>query len=344
MLTCLVHVSLVACLTSVTQTRRDEGQAGVDDIPLVGRPADLPFSGASGAFEIEARAEPTRLRLEDTITFTIRVRATAPVRHPPHRPDLRQLRSFAENFFIEEPDEGERHLDGQTIEFVYYLKPRRADVNEVPSMAFVYFNPLIRPASKGFQITFTDAVPLRIRAAEEYAALPAVPEEIYQLATGQDLLSRTRLPEPLGFVGQALLVAAPPLLCTGWYVSWRVAYPDAARRARRQRSQAAKRSLKLLRASRRLPRSTRAGHVAEALTAYLRERFQLSAAEPTPAEAAATLRRAGCTPTLADAAARFFAACDAARYGPAVDGEALGGDAVRLILDVEAQTWAAHSS
>lgn len=56
-----------------------------------------------------------------------------------------------------------------------------------------------------------------------------------------------------------------------------------------------------------------------AITArYLRQRFDLPAAEPTPAEVAGHLR--GALPggeKLAEQAADFFRACDAARFAPA---------------------------
>jgi hypothetical protein len=315
-----------------------------DGIPLVGRPVGLPFSGASGAFEVEAKAEPTSLRAEQPITFRVTVRALGTVRHPPRRSDLRKLAEFADHFYIEDLDTGAPPSDGRSWEFVYRLKPRSADVSAVPSLPFVYYNPLIRPASKGFQLNYTDPIPLKLLAAEEYVPLPALSDGVYQLAAGPGLVARDPLPQSPGLALLVTLIAVPPLACAGYYVAWRMRHPDAGRLVRRRRSRAAKQSLRLLRAARRMPMPQRAVHTADALTRYLHERFELAAAEPTPAEAAAALRRGGCAAALADATARFIAQCDAARFAPTADGATLDGTAVRLILDVEAETWDSRHS
>jgi hypothetical protein len=227
--------------------------------------------------------------------------------------------------------------------FVYRLKPRRADVGKVPGFPFVYFNPDPRLASKPFQVRFTDAIPLKLLPAEEYVPLPPLPDEVYRLATGPGLLDRDRPPSLAG-PGMLALLAGPPLVCAVWYVAWRRRHPDAARLVRRRQSRAARRALRTLRSARRLPPPRRAARAAAALTQYLHERFELAAAEPTPAEAADVLRRAGCEDPLADGAARLVSACDAARFAPAVGVDGLAGEAARLILEVEARTWASDRS
>jgi hypothetical protein len=309
-----------------------------DDIPLVGRPARWPFSGASGEFAVEAHAEPTALRAGEPITFTVTVRATGPVRHPPRCPDLKQLPEFADNFDIETPDNAERHPDPQTWVFTFRLKPRRADVSEVPGLPFVYYKPSIPHASKAFQTCYTEAVALTLSPAEKYAPLPSLPDEIYFPSARAGLLARDRPPEPPGPVVVSLLIVGPPLLCGAWYAAWRSLYPDAARRTRRRRSRAAEQSLKMLRAACRLPPPQRANCAAEAVTCYLHARFDLTAAEPTPTEAAEALRRVGRS-DLADGFAGLVKACDAARFAPVADGVALTEQAELLILDAEAETW-----
>jgi hypothetical protein len=339
-----LYLGVFACSIACVVSRAIGAPAEDDDIPVVGRPAGLPFSGASGAFEVEAKAEPTSLRAEQPITFTVTVRAVGTVRHPPRRPDLGKLPEFANHFYIENVDTGNPSADGRNWEFVYRLKPRSADVTAVPSVPFVYYNPLIRPASRGFQLNYTDPIPLKLQAAEEYVPLPPLSDGVYELASGPGLEAHDPLPGPPGIALLVLLIAAPPLVCIGYYVAWRIRHPDAGRLVRRRRSRAAKQSLRLLRAARRMPMPQRAAHTADALTRYLHERFELAAAEPTPAEAAAALQRGGCAAALADATARFMARCDAARFAPTADGATLDGAAVRLILDVEAETWASRHS
>jgi hypothetical protein len=57
--------------------------------------------------------------------------------------------------------------------------------------------------------------------------------------------------------------------------------------------------------------------VAGAVADYLRERFDLAAAEPTPTEAEALLLARGCPAGLAEKAALLLRACSAARFPPA---------------------------
>ena len=114
--------------------------------------------------------------------------------------------------------------------------------------------------------------------------------------------------------------------------------------------------MQALRGAGRLPPVQQAAQAAAVVAEYLRARFDAPAEEPTPAEAAACLGRAGCPPALAEQAAAFFRACDAARFAPdRGDRSAIGrrlaervadlpADAARFILAVEAETWSASRS
>jgi hypothetical protein len=320
-----------------------------DEVPVVGRPSDLPFSGASGPFEVAARAEPTDLEAETPLKLTVVVKATGPVRRPPRRIDLRQVPAFDKDFYIVDPaGGGTRQPDAKTWEFVYELKPRRTDVTAVPGVPFVFYNPAIRPApaDKAFQVLWTDPIPLRVRAHEVFAVPLQAPEGAYRLDTGPALLASRAPWRPPGLAGSLLLLLAPPLLCAAWYGAWRRLYPDAARRSLQRRSRAARQALERLRGAARLPAGPRAARAAAVVAGYLHERVDLHAAEPTPAEAAAHLRRQGCANGLVEQASRFFDACDAGRFLPAPppDGPDLAAAAARLILAVEAATCPlAHS-
>ncbi|MGH7171071.1 MAG: hypothetical protein ACRELG_12400, partial [Gemmataceae bacterium] len=101
----LVLILLVS-LTYAINVHVPAGEAAEpDDIPVVGRPVDLPFSEASGWFTVQTRAEPTTIEAETPLTFTISVQTVRPPKHPPRRLDLRQLPDFAEHFYIEDPSE-----------------------------------------------------------------------------------------------------------------------------------------------------------------------------------------------------------------------------------------------
>jgi hypothetical protein len=118
------------------------------DVPIVGRPTEFPFSEASGSFTVLARAEPTTVQVEQRITLTVVVEADGPVHHAPQRIDLRQVPDINERFYVDNQDAEENPpADARRWEFVYLLKPRRADVTEVPSLPFVFYNPAISPAN-----------------------------------------------------------------------------------------------------------------------------------------------------------------------------------------------------
>jgi hypothetical protein len=308
-----------------------------DDIPVVGRPADLPFSGASGNFRVRARADPTTLEAETPLTFTLTVEAAGAVRHPPRRLDLRTLPAFSRAFHVDDLPDPPRP-DQRTWEFAWRLKPRRPDVTEVPGLPFVFYNPDIRPADKAFQVLYTDPIPLTVR---EPAAVPVPvqgPEDAFTVATGPEVLARR---VRWGLPGSGVLVgllAGPPLACAAWYLCWRRLNPDAARIAEQHRSRAARRALHRLEAATRLPPEEQAARAGAAVTDYLQERLELGPNEPTPAEARAHLLGRGWSAELAEQTEAFYRACDAGRFLPA-GGSGLAAEGARLVLTLEAATW-----
>lgn len=314
----------------------DADDEPAEDIPLVGRPADLPFSEASGRFRASTRAEPTSLEAQTPLTLTLSVRGLGTVRRPPQRIDLRQLPAITGAFHIVDLPELPQP-DPKTWEFTWRLKPRRADVTEVPGLPFVWFDPDIRPASKGFQVLYTDPIPLQVR---EHGSVPVpvrAPPRVLGVVTGPAVLARSAPPFVPGAATISLVVLTPPLVCALWYLMWRRRHPEAAHRVRQRRSRAARLAL------RRLEAAPRAAIVADVVTGYLRERFDLGVREPTPAEARAHLLTQGCPEELNDQAGRFYQACDAARFLPAAGTDPdLAGYAVRFILAVE-EACSSHS-
>jgi len=311
------------------------------EIPAVGRPADLPFSEASGDFRVRAAAAPTTMEAETPFTLTLTVEAVAPVRQPPRRIDLRELPAFKDRFdFLEGGKDDDRRPSPQVWEFAYRLQPKRGDVKAVPGVPFVFFNPDIQYPRKGFQVAYTDAIPLTVAPHEAYVVPVPGPPFLFTLAVGDPILRRWAAWTPPGLLTAVLLLAAP-LLCLAWFFGRRRLYPDAARVARQRRSLAARRALAALRGAKRLPPVQQAARSAAVVADYLRARFDAPAEEPTPVEAADCLSRAGRSPALAERAAGFFRACDAVRFapdGPAVRAD-LTGEAAAFILAVEAETW-----
>jgi hypothetical protein len=335
----LALLMLLGC-GSVARAEPEEGPKP-DDIPAIGRPSDLPFSEASGWFAVGVSAKPTTLEAETPLAFTVSVRAVRAARRPPQRIDLRQLPAFAEQFYIEDSaGEEPTRPDERTWEFVYRLKPRRTEVREIPSLPFVYFNPYLLTAHKGFQVIYTDPIPLRVLPHESVQVPVQGPESAFTLATGPGVLEHQTTWTPPGRVTSLVMLLAPPLVCAVWYICWRRMYPDAVRAARRRRSRAARQALPLLQAARRLKAEEYAHRIPAIVAAYLQQRLDLTSAEPTPREVAALLAQRGCSPALTQQAVRFFEACDSARFTPLYGAELsdLPDSALQLILAVEAET------
>jgi hypothetical protein len=314
-----------------------------EDVPVVGRPVDLPFSEASGWFEVQAHAEPTTVQAERPLTLTLTVRAVRPPRRPPQRLDLRQLPDFAELFYIEEADEEAAQLNAHTWKFTYRLRPRRTEVSEIPSVPFVYFNPYLLTASKGFQVLYTDPIPLHVLPPETVQVPVQGPESAFVLTTGPSVLERRVpwRPPGLGVIGVVLLV--PPLGCIVWYFLWQRLYPDATRLARQRRSHAARRALQALRTAEQLDVKAGAAQTAALVADYFQQRLDWAIAEPTPREVALLFAQHHFSLALTEQAVCFFQACDCARFLPSDDATRpslmeLQNAAMRLILTMEEET------
>jgi hypothetical protein len=323
----------VSLLSTPADLRAEPDEDG--DVPAVGRPADLPFSGASGRFRVRAKAEPTAIEAETPLTFTLTVQGLGPVKRAPHRLDLKQVQAFLDNFYIEDGED--RHPDETTWEFTYRLKPRRTDVREVPGVPFVSYDPALVGAGKPFQVAYTDPIRLRVREHAAVAVPLKAPPAALEITTGPGVLARPlEWPIPGARLAVVFLLA-PPAGCLVWWFVWRRLYPDTARRVQQRRSRAARQALHALEHTTGLSAETLAERAASVMSGYLHERLDLSPREPTPAEVKAHLLAHGQSPQLAEALGRFFEACDAVRFvpagGPVPD---LAAEAVNLILAAEA--------
>jgi hypothetical protein len=136
------------------------------------------------------------------------------------------------------------------------------------------------------------------------------------------------------------VLAAPPLLALAAYRIGRRLWPDVEGARQRGRSRAAREALRALQRGKRLAATT-----AATVTTYLQQRLDLPTAEPTPRETAEWLAARGCRSELVAQAARFFEACDAARFAPQPSAVLLDltASAKDLILAVEAESCPAES-
>jgi len=316
-----------------------------DEPPIVGQPPH--FNGAVGRFRVTAIADPVKLQAEDPLTYTVRVTATAEVKQPPQRSPLAEFPGFASGFYIEDiGPPGGTHPDDKTWEFAYRLKPKNTAVQSIPGFPFVFFRPGLLPPSRGYMTARVPERPITVTPREGMPGITPTqpirgPEAAFVLAEG-DVLRRDgdgRLP---GSLSLALLLLAPPACCLAWYYAWRRVHPDAARRAHRRRSRAAREALRSLRGiDRRQDPEDRACRAAAAVAGYLRQRLELPMSEPTPAEAETHLRGHGVSEKLASQTAECLRTCAAVRFAPKPPPSAdLAANAAQLVLALEAETWA----
>ena len=340
-------VSLSPCLLvslSLSQLAPPTLRAADVTIPVVGRPVADFYDAAGTPVIVEAKAEPTELTTDDSLTYTLSVRNLlnpAQVR----RPDLHQLPDFEQAFQITDlPDPLTKSTDRRV--FAYRLRPRDSSVKEVPPLRFRYYRPDIPPPpnrpERAFPTALAPALPITVKQPPQPPPLPPVPLDVppfaAELASGDAVLSRPSAgPWPPWLWLVAL--AVPPLAAVAWAVAWRSLFPDAARRAHLRRSRAARRALHALDSARRRPTGDPAATVEGIVIDYLHERFDLPPNARTPAEVASFLAKIGSPPEQQARAAEFFRSGDAARFAPpglAVVGD-LAAEAERLILALEGE-------
>lgn len=276
----------------------------------------------------------TELPEDGELLATLTVRgATNP--HEIVRPDLRKLKPFADSFrSIQDVPAPAAARDASEVSFAYRLRPRDRAVNRLPSLDFFYLNPAIvnknpfeNARARGIDLTVTAPAP-----KPPPPPLPMYePDHLFAVATGVQVSERESF-RP-GVWSWIAAFALGPIAAIGWFIVWRIAYPDAARLARLRRSRAARRALDAIRRAGRS--ADPAGAIAGAVLGYLRSRFVLPIGAETPSEieAALTVER---VPIAADAAA-FFRKADAVRFAQLSDTPvSFADDAASLIGRLEA--------
>ncbi len=302
--------------------------------------------GGAVAFDVHASIDRRRLHVGETLTLTLTVHATGEVFKPPQAPDLalHPQAAFA-GFDIEpmHPIPAVREVKN-TWTFVYKLRPKSVKVREVPSILFMYWDPVVQADSPylTWPVVETDALPLQVLDRPVLAVPLVVPAAVDRFASGPDLLKRQHVWQRPSFALLSALVLGPPVLGIVWYALWRRWYPDAVEALRRRRTRAARTALRELAGGRGLPPQQRAEQAAAAVARYLQARLDLAVAEPTPTEATERLDKAGVAASAIQQTADFFRACDAARFGGGSPAH-LPEKGSAVVLALEAQKWAPSS-
>jgi hypothetical protein len=298
--------------------------AGDVSPPLAGQPAD--FSQVVGSYTLEATATPPEVGVGEAVRLTVRIRGRGPAAYQPRRPHLRLFpASVTRDFYLRPLPAEDRSEPAEHIwEFVYELRPKHAQVQKIPSLHLIYYDPVYRC----YQTSYSRALPLRVRtsASEQPAALLAVPlpaaPTLYELAMGPSVLRRESLPAAsfpvhgtLGWFLLVLGVVLPPLVAV---VLARRHLPLSRRASARGLRSAARQLLAALEVQ------AKAEQLAPLLAEYLRRCWELPAGRFTPRETARWLRRRGVSAEQARQAAQLVQLCTAARFAPLPPAEASG--------------------
>ena len=177
-------------------------------LPEKGRPGD--FSGAVGVFHVKADASPRKVRVGDSVkvTLTIQGRGNIGFFRPPDLDGLDGFRCYGKT---EEKDDG-------SLRVVYDLVPVRADVREVPSIPFDYFD--TTPGKEGYRTVKTRPIPLGVRPLPPGRSLNPLPEAKPALRPGVDDIvdikvfdpeDRMAPPDEAGGTGVLAFLFGPPL-------------------------------------------------------------------------------------------------------------------------------------
>jgi hypothetical protein len=303
--------------------------------PVIGRPAY--FSHVVGSYRIEAGAAPTDVAVGEPITLRVRIVGKGPPQYAPRRDKLDLFPPGWDADFFTEPapeDDRARPADG-VWEFVWRLRPKHEGTAEISGLRLSYYAP-----GRGYQkallgeplsITVKPAAPA---AVPDHLPVLAAPPSFYELETAPGVLDRAEPTRPASPWLLAAFLLAPPVLAVALVRLWHVAYPDAAARARRRRSEAARRALRAL-------HDAQAGPSWRPVERYLAERFGVATAELTPAEARQRLRGAGVSKPAAGDVMAFLQACDAARFaGDAAERDTprLRDEAIHLVRRLEGES------
>lgn len=321
-------------------------------LPSQGRPAG--FSGLVGRFAIEAKAEPTEVRVGDPITLTISVTGDGPPDEIPTL-DLSRVPGFESSFRLTGDRPAiDRLRTGKR--FTTMIRARDAGVSEVAPIELSYFD-----ADAGeYRVARTEPIPLRVQAAPRVTlpggqdGAPAVTARASDRGDAPDATqgdASARSPravsiDDLSTRGGGLLslawgpvgvaaVALPPALCAALVIGARVrrrALADPAGRRRRHALRDALAALGKIDAGDSAPAlgggaAGAAAAISAALRSFAADWRATPRAAMTSDEAASVVAQAD--PALGNEFADLLARCDEVRFagGEGFDARAIAARA-----------------
>jgi hypothetical protein len=336
----------------IVSSQQLAGQAKVEPIDVVpiptrGRPAY--YSGAVGAYTIQATAKPTEVAVGDPITLTMTVSGAGNIQalQPPRLAEVPELNAA---FRIPtDPLAGE--VAGNSKRFSISIRATSEAVTEIPPVPFAYFD----PRQERFVTVKSQPIPLKVKAADRLAVSqivdstgsPAAANSRLTEVSGGILANYTGVDEVLSPQGLApgavawLLLVLPPV---AFVVSW-----TARRRSERLRTDVgfARRRKARRRALDRLgpvgtgsPREAAAA-VGSALPQYVADRCNLPAGGMTRTRVVEELSGRALPADLVQEVDALLGECESIHY--AGDGTRAAAElqaaAVACIERLERERW-----
>jgi tetratricopeptide (TPR) repeat protein len=312
----------------------------INAVPVAGRPDT--FTGGVGIFKITASAQPTKVRVGDPITVTVRVTGAGTLEEI-GPPKLDGQPRWSDNFKIhDDPSPGRLDDDGKT--FTFSVRPKHAEVQELPAIRLTFFN----PKTKRYEDAFTDRIALdvsdtaRLDPSEIVDAAPKTsgPRALEDLDaglaanyTGHDVLKPEGPIRPGRMVCAMAVLGPPTIWLATWFVTSRV------RRLRlnpaRVRAQMAyRRACERLAEAQRNPAGDAPDQIADIVATYLADKLNLSPGELTPADARTHALDLGASDELAEQLSRLVEQSDEVRFAGVGRGTSNGlGPTAQSLID-----------
>lgn len=314
----------------------DDGQLNVDEIyavsnrftvdvkapPLDGRPDS--YSGAIGQFDIDASLTPETAGVGDPLTLSLTVFGEGTIADI-RAPDLSAIPELSDNFRVYEPTENTVE-NGKT--FTYGLRAKNADVAEVPSIPFAFFDVV----AEEYKSLNTPAIPVSISATQKLTASDIV-AAAPSASSGSDVLEVNKSGLFANHSSLQSLRATSFSLKT-WASVWGAMIAGYAvvgfGLRRRQKlsgdpSLLRKKNAKSRAAAQLKSLSVETGKTAlletmnKSVTGLIADYANIEDAGMTSTDASEHLTAAGIEPELAARTRTFLEDCDAARYGATQD-------------------------
>lgn len=284
--------------------------AHAEDAPVTLLGREHFYNAVGASVKVAWSANPTELSADAEIMLTMKITGTT---NPDRvrRPDLASMPAFKAQFSsILKGNDAPAAPDAKVVTFTFRLRPRDANVQNIPDLPFAYYV----PGDADLRTTYFDEIPLKVRPATPVAlpALPMIERERFFAIPSEEALRRGYTPPPDGrhwsilfaFLGLATLTAA---------FTWRRRNPDGARLARLRQNRAVRTALDALdgAASSRDALAT----AARAFQTYLAQRFGLFTPATAPGEIEAALRGSNLSDDKVMAAVELYRNFDASRFG-----------------------------